>query len=201
MTRNKSTYLTLIAVLLTPMAAQAVPIIYADQASWAAAVSGITTIDFNSGTDQVHRGSSYVDSGVTFTGNDVFSIYDIDYDAAYHTSGYLDLETSNYSMDFGSGINALSFSFGAFYDAEITLEILLSNGDAFSVSAPSAAYGFFGITTDTLFSSLTFTSDNPYNAFDDVSFGTANPVPEPGTLALLGIGLFGMGLARRRKTV
>ena len=31
--------------------------------------------------------------------------------------------------------------------------------------------------------------------------GLVRTIPEPGTLALLGIGLFGMGLARRRKTI
>jgi hypothetical protein len=39
-----------------------------------------------------------------------------------------------------------------------------------------------------------------FHAIDDVQFNMAS-VPEPGTLALLGIGLVGMGLSRRRKKV
>ena len=31
--------------------------------------------------------------------------------------------------------------------------------------------------------------------------GTASPIPEPGTLALYGLGLAGLGVTRRRKTV
>lgn len=53
-----------------------------------------------------------------------------------------------------------------------------------------------GETITLAFRSLSATSVGEH--IDGVSF-LVRAVPEPGTLALLGIGLFGMGLARRRK--
>jgi len=48
-------------------------------------------------------------------------------------------------------------------------------------------------------SSLSFTTSRNEN-WHAFTFGTVSAVPEPGTLALLGAGLIGMGFARRRKT-
>lgn len=47
-------------------------------------------------------------------------------------------------------------------------------------------------------SSLTLTS-SPREFWHAFTFGTATSVPEPGTLSLLGLGLLGIGAARRRK--
>lgn len=185
-------------------ATQATTVTYSDRASWQAATASSSTVNFNSGSDQVFRGSTYVEGGVTFTSTSVYSIYDISYDAAYHSSGYLDLEGSNRGMAFGSGITSLAFDFGAFYDEAVTLNITFDNGSIFTatVTAPASAYGFFGLTSESAFSSVSLTSTQAFLALDDVSFGSANSttnVPEPGSLALVGLALAAAATARRRQ--
>lgn len=85
----------------------------------------------------------------------------------------------------------------AIYGADDTT--LLSTEQYFSTNSPTSGV-FFGFSDAGGIGRVVATGINSWSPIiDNLTFGQANSVPEPATLALLGLGLAGLGVSRRRK--
>jgi hypothetical protein len=147
--------------------------------------------------------NSLVTSGVTFTSSGPFSI-DTSYSGSYNTTGVhlTDQDSASFTFDFTNTVTNFAFVHGA---TDYVTTITGWNGGNiveshnFQNSNASNDGMFVGLSNNSGFTHATLTmSSSDYIFIDNFSY-SATSVPEPLSIALLGLGLAGIGFSRKKK--
>ncbi len=198
---------------LAPFTANAVFISGVGGTGTDATLAGGTLIDFES--TAAGQYASITINGVTFSdpGGDVLDI-DSDFAGFFNTRGEqsmsndFDFIPDQFRFDFAGLVSAFGFNWGAsdndwrmdvygtsgLIESHILPKVFSSNsGDYFGAAAAGISYVILTDLKDRI-------GMGDYVFIDDFRWvGDEMEISEPGTLALLGIGLFVAGLARFRK--
>lgn len=210
MNLSKSALLSAVIIGFSASAVEASPILttYTDRSAWEAAV-GYSFIEENFDS---YTHESYENSPVD-VGDFSVSVTGTTFGPSWHnigTNGNNDVNgTGQINAATGStGGTTLSFdfgltAFGADWQGVSDQRVTSFNVGGTILDIPNVNGGFFGFVADTAFvSEFLFLSSGQADGFgmDNVVYSRAQSVPEPTSLALLGLGLAGFGLARKKKS-
>ena len=214
MTRVKSTIFALLIVLLSPMAANAVPIQYSDRAAWEATVGGsfftetldsfVADTEFRTG--QVSLENMIIQafdlSGINSGANTISASGSPSFTNTADILGSIDGSGTKIRIDFVTAVSAWGADFFSLCCSSDKIDIYDSADSLIGTVSATDSADFWGFTLGMgeLASYMVMRTELPpgfADAFrmDNLSFVA---IPEPGTLALLGIGLLGMA-ARPKK--
>jgi hypothetical protein len=196
------------------LGAQAGVVQYNTRAAYDAATgSSSTLIDFEAQatSSATYYGSSLTVGDVTFTDNAarLFVLAASYYGTAF-TSHYLNnnSEGSQITIQFATPVYSFALDLGTIYNwsGGSLQETFNFAGESITVDLAGQLYNsgtsplFIGFTSTEAFSSITINDPTSGLAIDNFSFTTkAGELPEPASVALVGLALLGCGVARKRR--